>query len=301
MKLATTIGDFSAFFEDSKDKIRSCHDAGFRYLDYGFGSDFSKKTGMFSEDWQTYLEELKRLADELSVTFVQSHAPMGRPIVKDANYEEFIEGNKHCIECAAALGIPNIVIHSGYDKGLSKEETFSRNLEFYEKLIPTAEKYNVMILIENFDKMIWDDWYWIDNAPDQKELIDYVAHPLVAGCWDIGHGNMNPLSQEEAIKLLGSRLRALHVQDNFGEKDIHVAPYFGTVNYDEVMCALLDIGYEGYFTFESDNLPLANHYRKPFDRDQRLLSVPLSIKMKAEELIYEIGKHILSSYDCFEE
>ena len=128
-----------------------------------------------------------------------------------------------------------------------------------------------------------------------------IDHPLCHACWDAGHGNMQELPQDEALRVLGSHVRALHVQDNFGAGDNHIAPFFGTLNLDSLMNGLSEIGYQGYFTFEATNILLPGDRRRPYEKEQRLLSAPLSLRLKAEELLYEIGKATLEAYDCFEE
>lgn len=300
MKLATTTGDFQRDVATVSERIKLVSQCGFKYIDYNFGGDFKNKIRFF-DDYEAHLKEIKELADKLKIKFVQSHAPMGEPIVKNEKYEEFIEGNKLCIKACHDLGIPNIVIHSGYEKGISKEECFARNKEFYELLLPTAEKYNVEILTENFNKMWNPEVYWVDNAPDLKELVDYIDHPLLKVCWDIGHGNLQNMPQHEAMAILGDRIHALHVQDNYNRCDSHKAPFFGTTNWDSVMHGLQEIGFNGYFTFEADNLLTGAYAKRQFDEDSRLLNPPLEFKMRLEALLYDIGKYILTSYDCFEE
>jgi sugar phosphate isomerase/epimerase len=143
--------------------------------------------------------------------------------------------------------------------------------------------------------------YWIDNAPDLRALIDYVDHPLFHACWDAGHGNMQEMPQDEALRILGEHVYALHIQDNLGTADSHIAPFCGSLNLDAVMHGLKDIDYKGYFTFESGNILLPASYRRPFEKDQRLAKAPLGLRIKAENLLYEMGKYILDAYDCFEE
>lgn len=300
MRIATTTADFQRDADNNIDRTKLIAQCGFKYIDYSFGRDFAEKVGFFG-DYNTYLKQLKDVSDELGVKFVQSHAPMGDPITKNDKYDEFIEGNKLCIKACYDLGIPNIVVHSGYEKGISKEECFARNKEFYELLLPTAEKYNVEILTENFNKRWHPEIYWVDNAPDLKELVDYINHPLLNACWDIGHGNLQDMPQHEAMAILGDRIRALHVQDNYNRCDSHKAPLFGTTNWDSVMHGLKSIGFNGYFTFEADNLLTSGYAKRQFDGDNRLLNPPLELKLKAEQLMYDIGKYILMSYDCFEE
>lgn len=300
MKIATTTGDFSKYVQSQEEAMRYLSQAGFKYLDYSACMDYQKKNGIYSNDWKHHIERIKHLADSLGVQFVQAHAPMGRPIEKGEYHTLFVQDTKRCIECSAALGIKNIVVHSGYERGITKEENFERNKEFFDELLLCAEKYDVNILVENFNRMGFEDIYWIDSAPDLREMVDFVNHPLFHACWDVGHGNMQPMPQDESLRILGEHVYALHVQDNWGNDDSHIPPFFGTVNLDSLMSGLEEISYKGYFTFEADNF-FGNPPRRTFEKDSRLLQVPLELRIKAENLLYEIGKTILSSYHCFEE
>lgn len=299
MKLATTTGDFREFTNFQDESIKHIKKAGFKYIDYSFGMDYKNNCGIFGKDPEKYLDYIKNFAAENDVQFVQAHSPMGTPIVKDENYWPFIEATNKCIEACAKLGIKNIVVHSGYEAGLSKEETYKRNKEFYYELFPFAEKFGVNILTENFNRK--GSIFWIDNAKDMRELIDFVDHPLFHCCWDTGHANMQEMSQGEELKLLGEHVYALHVQDNYGELDQHIAPFFGTMNIDALMHGLKDIGYNGYFTFEANCMFNPLYSKKTFDKDSKLLLPPIEIKDKGESLLYDIGKHILKTYNCFEE
>ncbi len=78
---------------------------------------------------------------------------------------------------------------------------------------------------------------------------------------------------------------------------------------DSVMQGLLDSGYQGHFTFEASNI-LRNgsvwpNFRREWhyhgEKVTRLTDVPLALKRQAVMLLYEIGKHILIEYGCFED
>ena len=301
MKLATTTGDYSSYFNSNEEIIKHIRKAGFKYVDYSFGMDFHNSVGIASNNPKEYLDNIKRLAEDLEIQFVQAHAPMGQPIVKDQSYNSFIEATKKSIEACAELGIKNIIVHSGYDSGISKEECFIRNKEFYNKLFPTAEKFVINILTENFNKMCIPEIFWVDNASDMHELIEFIEHPLFHCCWDTGHANMQEMPQNEELKILGKDVYALHVQDNFKNDDHHTAPFFGTLNLDSLMHGLIDIGYNGYFTFEADCMITPTNRKRSYQEDKRLVLPSIEIKDKAESLLYDIGKHILTAYNCFEE
>lgn len=94
---------------------------------------------------------------------------------------------------------------------------------------------------------------------------------------------------------------ALHIQDNLGDTDAHIAPFFGSLNMDALMHGLMDIGYKGYFTFEAGNILPPPKQRRPFEKDKCLLRAPLELRIQAEKFLYEIGRCTLSAYDCYEE
>lgn len=301
MKIATTTSDFSLYTSDALTASKYIKKAGFKYIDYGFGADFGQKIGFFSNDYDGWLKKIRKYMEKSSVKYVQAHSPMGRPIVKDDEQQALIEGTKLCVKACADLGIENLVVHSGYKEGNAKAETYEQNRDFYLDLLKYAENFGVNILTENFNKMFDPNIFWIDNATDLLELINYVDHPLFHACYDIGHANLQDMPQHEELAILGSHVKAIHVQDNLGDDDFHLAPFFGTTNFDSVMKGLKDIDFKGYFTFEACNIMVPGPRRRSFEESDLLLNPPLGLKIKAESLIYEIGKTILGAYGMFEE
>jgi len=298
MKLATTTGDFGAYSDSQAFALEHIRKAGFRYADYNFGMDLARSNGVYSENYQVYLDEIAKTADTLGIGLIQAHAPMGKPL---ADGGKLLRETLRCVDACGAWGIPNLVVHSGYVHGLSPEQTFARNKEFFMPLLERAEKYGVHILVENFNKMCVNGLYWIDNAPDLLRMIETVDHPLFHAVWDTGHANMQEMPQDEALRMLGSHVRALHVQDNMGDADTHLAPFLGTMNLDAVMSGLADIGYDGYFTFEVGGFFLPANKRRPFDRSTKLAGAPIELRDAFERYLYELGKCVLEAYGCFEE
>lgn len=288
MELATTIGDFYRCTNDQLKAIECTAKCGFKYLDYSFGLDYRERSGFLLSDSGKYLNDVLGKCDELNVKFVQAHAPIGSPLSDDNDV--FVNDNIKCIEACGKLGIKNIVIHSDYVQNLSKKETFEKNKRFYEKLFPTAEKYGVNILTENFNKMVFDDIYWIDNAPDLLEFVEYVNHPLFHVVWDTGHGNHQKMTQEESLAILGKHVKALHVHDNDGKDDQHMCPFCGTLDINSLMNGLKNIDYDGYFTFEAGNFFATTEFNNTNLNDN------LEFKFKAVKLLYTVGEKILASY-----
>jgi sugar phosphate isomerase/epimerase len=73
-------------------------------------------------------------------------------------------------------------------------------------------------------------------------------------CLDSGHLHVTGSDPAETIKAIGGRLKTLHLHDNFGDKDQHLAPFLGTINWRTYAESLRDCGYEGDLNFEVNPL-----------------------------------------------
>ena len=139
-------------------------------------------------------------------------------------------------------------------------------------------------------------------------MLDRIDHPLFGVCWDTGHANLCGLDQYEEIKKLGSRLEGLHVHDNYGTRapgcDLHLFPYWGNINFDGLISALIEIDYKGTFNFEVDN-PVRRSGAIPFVKDgveqKKLEMMSPELRQQMEAYLYAIGKQMLETYDCYEE
>ncbi len=311
MRIATTTGDFRHYCKTPAECVLAFEGTGFKYLDYSFYEEIYPGSPFLGDDWLRQVDEAAEAAAKSGMIFVQAHSPNYNPLSPSADHEAGMKATIRSIEACARLGIPNIVVHNGERKDIlypeGKETYFSLNRKFNEALFPIMEKTGVNVLIENSAYENMQGKYYFMTGSEMTEYLDRIGHPLLHAVWDTGHANMNGANQYKEITALGSHLKALHVQDNFGTYDEHIAPMMGTLDLDAVIQALLDIKYDGYFTFEASNILAAwncwPHARMdtPGIRERKVAQVSLQVRQKAEDLLYEIGKYALSQYGCFEE
>ena len=304
MKIATTTADFGAFCATDIERIRELHRAGFRYVDLSMYA-FTPDHAYMQNDWQDAVLALRKEADALGMTFVQAHSQGGNPLKDDADHISFLlDATKRSIEICQMLGIQNTVVHSGHAKGVCKEEWFEKNRLFYKELFPTMERCGVNVLIENSTAANMKDQYFVNSGKDMVEFLRFADHPQLHACWDTGHANCEG-PQYEDILTLGDELYAIHYNDNHGAKDEHLLPYLGTLNHDEVMNALIDADFKGYFTLECTSSLIPYRYwlgsRRTFARDERLAHPQLFMQRHLEALMYDTAKHILGAYGLLEE
>jgi len=317
MKLATTTADFIKYTDTPPALVQGFEGTGFRLLDLNLSKTVFPESFLLNDRWTAWFDELGEAAAALEIAFCQAHGPTGKLHTADEAADNLLRATIRSIEGCARLGIPHLIVHPQDIGGFPSRDQHRLNLEknraFFEKLFPVMEQTGVGVLIENScDSMAptrnENIRHFSSTAAELLELAEFIDHPLLHICWDTGHANMQGVDQYRSIMELGDRLRGIHVADNFGDADSHLAPFQGTTNFDAVMRGLLDSGYRGTFTFESSQLlrdgKVWPHTRRPFLRDgkpeTRLMDVPLSLKREAIKLLYQIGKHILSAYDCFE-
>lgn len=321
MKLVTSTGDFSYYVDTVAEKVRCLKGTKFKYINL-------EQTGNIPELMSDYDSDYLRLADDFGnaaayagVKYVVSHAPCHHFIIPEAygnkddeTYRRQIRAIRRSIEICHILGIPRIVVHACVDRNFprsefSQKDFYTYNEAFYREFYDLMEKYNITVMTENWD----NSRTHFSTGRQIRAFLDYMNHPLLGACWDTAHGNIDlaarEIGQYRNIVDIGDKLFGLHISDNFGDTHHHTWPFAGIINFDSVMQGLIDVSYNGFFTFEAsytllheENLPYS---RAPFeyngDTITKLLRPSIELKRKAVDLLYETGKYILTQYDLFEE
>ena len=263
-------------------------EAGFEIVDLNM-CPMQRNQSEFCEDgWERYADAVGETAAKLGITFVQSHppypkAPTRRGSSSDdgAEYNEFfLKMMRRSLEIDARLGIPWAVMHPVSCKNMADqnpEDDIEYNYEYYAPLLETAASRGVGFAFENMADV--DGRRRFGSMPsDLFGITDKFAGSKVGICWDTGHGNRVFNDQLPFMRMVAERLVCLHIDDNVGEKDLHQAPYMGTVNWDGVMKLLRETGYPGAFIYE-----LALFKR-----------LPDALKPDLARYCYRVAEHILS-------
>ncbi len=129
-----------------------------------------------------------------------------------------------------------------------------------EKLIPVAEKLQVIIALEN----VWNN-LWV--KPDLfQNFVASFGSPWVQAYFDIGN-HVKYAPPEQWIRTLGKLIKKCHVKDFKLNPDGHGGKFVnireGSVNWPEVRRALDEVGYNGWLTIEgSGGLSLEERSRR---------------------------------------
>lgn len=199
-----------------------------------------------SNDYAKFAKRLKQIGLDNGIRCNQSHAPFPSSCAEIRDYL------KRAIECTAIAGGDICVIHPDNDK--SPEE----NAEMYFKLLEFSKPMGVKIACENmfnYNGATDTALFAACSTPDSfVQHLNAVNDDYFVACLDIGHAEMRDLNAGAVnmINALGSKLKALHVHDNDLKHDRHQIPFSMNIDFNAVIKALKQNGYDGYLTLEAD-------------------------------------------------
>ena len=85
------------------------------------------------------------------------------------------------------------------------------------------------------------------------EVITLTMFPSFRLALDTGHAHIDDRRGDrllQMVELLGGRIGHVHVSDNHGRRDDHLALGQGTIRFDLLVRSLQRIGYDDTITFE---------------------------------------------------
>ena len=180
---------------------------------------------------------------------------------------------KKQIECAAVLGADTVLVVPGwvgtnFAPGVIPYDTAYDNArQALAGLAPFASGAKVSIGIEN----VWNKF--LLSPLEFRRFLDEINSPFVGAYFDVG--NIIYIGYpDQWIRILGSRyIKKVHFCDCRGEQaglGMFVDLFEGDVDFEAVMKALRDIGYDGWATVEF----LPNYRRFPY---QSIINARLSL------------------------
>ncbi len=269
------------------ESMRRCKAAGFDVLDLNMCAMSTGKTEFNNDDWMHQADKVREEAEKLGIVFSQSHPPY-RPtkfphFKKQEEEDYFNEITRRSIIISGMMGVKWAVMHpvTAFENGeYILEEDIASNREVFDPVIELAVKENVGIAFENMCDRDNKRRFGTSTF-ELKSLVDAFHTDQVGACWDIGHGNRVYMDSVRPIREMGKYIKALHVDDNHGNTDEHLVPFLGTINWEGVMKALKDIGYEGDFVYEIK----INDY------------MPDVLKDSAAKFVAEVARYLVSLYE----
>ncbi|HUJ30586.1 MAG TPA: sugar phosphate isomerase/epimerase family protein [Candidatus Acidoferrum sp.] len=137
---------------------------------------------------------------------------------------------KRALEVAEQIPFPYLVQHMGHGREIADPRKFDAAFNSLEQLVIFAKQRGVTIALENTPSEL--------GAPGSlQQFIKETRLNSLKLCFDIGHAHLDS-GVGASFELMQDRIATTHIHDNHGEKDEHLLPYEGTIDWDSALAKL---------------------------------------------------------------
>jgi len=164
----------------------------------------------------------------------------------EADAETFRQSCRDAVRCCEALGIDAcLIIPGGVTPQVPYDVCYERAVEGLKTLCPIVDDTNVSLAVE----YVWNNMFL--SPLEMKSALDAVNHAHIGFYMDTG--NMMAFGYaEQWIRILGPHIKKIHT------KDFKRRPHWqwpnrlgdGDADWDAIMAAIREIGYDGPLTSE---------------------------------------------------
>ncbi|HKW56596.1 MAG TPA: sugar phosphate isomerase/epimerase family protein [Candidatus Acidoferrum sp.] len=200
----------------------------------------------------TAKQEIQAMASALSqhrLTLESLHAPNSRDLsatreggaplsiceVERVRRIEAMDELKRVIDVAEDLPYSRLILHMGGPREAADPRKRDAAFSSLEHLILHARHAGVTIAVENTNSEIGDPAYL-------RAFVDETRLTGLRFNFDIGHANLADGAENERIEKAFAPLRDLvvsaHIHDNHGERDEHLPPYAGSIDWESAVKTL---------------------------------------------------------------
>lgn len=140
---------------------------------------------------------------------------------------EAMDEIKRAIEIAEHIPFRFLVQHVGVGGEYFDEKKLDTAMTSVEHLKAFAKPLGVTVVLENIPNEL--------STPERLvEFLNITHFDDVGFCFDIGHAHMMS-SVQEAFTLMKPHIRTTHLHDNVKDRDSHLWPGDGNINWTEAM------------------------------------------------------------------
>jgi sugar phosphate isomerase/epimerase len=190
-----------------------------------------------------------------TIDYKAFHGPFGDlnygsydPMIREVTRKRMALG----FQTARKLEATHIIFHHGYVPHTSPPKYWvPRFVESWKSFLEDKPE-NVVFHLEN----------QLELSPDVMiESLDAISDPRVSACLDIGHAHCNSTTPVvDWVEKLGTRITHVHLHDNDGSDDQHLAIGEGSIPFLDVCNALNEFSPAATWALESKTAGIRKSY-----------------------------------------
>ena len=227
---------------------------GFRYLDFNADQGPNRL-----DNWDDRRVAAVMLAAQAGGITLTLHTASSVNIAEfspyvDAAVDRYLEGN---IDLARRLGCHGVVVHGGYHFSSALEERMEASLERLKRATAYAEAAGVTLLLENlnFEPEDAEIHYLAHTVEECRFYFDAIASERFGWAFTVNHAHLVPEDVDGFLDAFGiARIGEVRLADNTGEREVHLNPGDGNIDFPAVFRRLEGAGYAGFYTMAFGSL-----------------------------------------------
>ena len=177
----------------------------------------------------------------------ESGTPLSICEVERVRRIEAMDELKRVIDVADDLPYARLILHMGGARETADPRKRDAAFSTLEHLVLHAHHAGVTICVENTTSEMGDPAYL-------RAFVDETRLTGLRFNFDIGHAHLAELPEAERIEKSFAPLRelnaAVHLHDNHGDKDEHLLPFEGTIDWDTALAGFAGAPVELPLVFE---------------------------------------------------
>ena len=174
------------------------------------------------------------------------------PYVSDA-VDAYLRAN---IDVAMRLGCEWLVVHGGYHFSSDIDARKAASLERLKRTVAYAEQAKARLLLENlnFEPNDAEIHYLAHNVDECRYYFEAISSAQFGWAFTVNHANLVPEGINGFIDAFGiGRIGEVRLADNLGDKEVHLNPGEGNIDFVSLFTRLESAGYQGHYMMAFGN------------------------------------------------
>ncbi|MFB6136114.1 MAG: hydroxypyruvate isomerase family protein [Halobacteriaceae archaeon] len=161
--------------------------------------------------------------------------------------DERVAEIRDAVETAERVGCRQVNVSPGQDlEGRDDAEQFEAVVEVLRRAAPAAEEAGVTLLLEPLNTRVDHPGVFLSSSYEGYKILTAVDSPNAKLLFDVYHQEITEGDVVRNLRTHADHVGHVHVADNPGRHE----PGTGEIDYEFVVSALAETGYEGYLGCE---------------------------------------------------
>lgn len=249
-----------------EDALGTAATHGIHYLDFNADIGPNRLDNWSQERVHGVRESCRRNGIRLSLHTASSvNIAEYSPHVDDA-VDQYLRSN---IDLAHRLDCEGVVVHGGYHFSSQLEARMSASLERLKRSVGYAEGQGVALFLENlnFEPDNAEIHYLAHTVEECRFYFDAISSDYFGWAFTVNHANLVPEGIGGFLDAFGvGRIGEVRLADNLGDREVHLNPGEGNIDFPAVFRRLESSGYAKFYTMAFGSMEDKLKARQEFGR-----------------------------------